>query len=177
VRTAIEALGGLDAAVCNAGFAKRQPFLDITLADWDRAQAVNLRGVFLVSQAAARHMVNTGGGAIVHVSSSTVHRPTLNTADYTAAKAGVEALTRSMAVELGKHGIRVNAVAPGLTATDMNREALKDPAFTSSRLERIPLRRIGEPEDIAGAVIFLLSDDARYVTGATVRVDAGLSIG
>jgi NAD(P)-dependent dehydrogenase (short-subunit alcohol dehydrogenase family) len=174
----VDALGGLDLLVNNAGILKRTPFLDIEEREWDAILDTNLKGYFLVGQAAARHMIDRGaGGAIVNVSSAGQLVAAPNLTHYCVAKAGIEMLTKQMALELAPHRIRVNAVCPGLIETDLNRKDIADPAFRERRLARIPLREIGTPADVAGAVVFLASSqEARLVTGASLFIDAGQTI-
>ena len=138
---------------------------------------MNLRGYFATGQEAARHMVARGaGGRIIMVSS--VNQVTVNPglAHYVATKGGVMQLARAMALELAPAGVTVNLIAPGTIETDLNRQALADPATRQARLARIPMRRLGQPEDVAGAAVFLASDAASYVTGATITIDGGLTL-
>jgi NAD(P)-dependent dehydrogenase (short-subunit alcohol dehydrogenase family) len=178
VAAAIDALGGLDLLVNNAGILRRTPFLDIEEREWDAILDTNLKGYFLVGQAVARHMIDRStAGAIVNVSSAGQIVAAPNLTHYCVAKAGVAMLTKQMALELAPHRIRVNAVCPGLIETDLNRKDIADPAFRERRLARIPLKEIGTPTDVAGAVVFLASDqEARLVTGASVFIDAGQTI-
>ena len=170
-------LGPVDILVNNAGVLKRTPFLEIPIDEWDRILHTNLRGYFIVGQAVARRMVQHGiRGCIVNVASSSSRYASLSLSHYAASKGGATMLTRSMAYELAEHGIRVNEVNPGLIETDMNRRDLADPAWRQMRLERIPLRRIGVPDDIVGAVLFLASTDAGLMTGASVAIDGGMTI-
>ena len=168
------ALGPVNALVNNAGIFKAAEFLDITEADWDAVIAVNLKGSFLVAQAVARVMVAAGGGAIVNMSSvnGTLAIPSI--ASYNASKGGIDQLTRVMALALADHGVRVNAVGPGTIATELARAAVLGSDEARQRiLSRTPLRRLGEPAEIADAVAFLLSDAASYITGEIVYVDGG----
>lgn len=177
VHAAHAALGGLPVVVCNAGMIQRKPLLEITDADWDRVHAVNLHGTFAVAQEAARLMVQAGqGGRIVMISSVNQAHANPDIAHYVASKGGIMMLARAMALELAGHDITVNLVAPGTIETDINRQALADPAFRSRKLAGVPLRRAGTPEDIAGAVLYLASTEAGYVTGSTITVDGGLTI-
>ncbi|MCY3611880.1 MAG: 3-oxoacyl-ACP reductase FabG [Gemmatimonadetes bacterium] len=171
-------LGGLDVLVNNAGILKRTPFLEIDEEEWDAILAVNLKGYFLVGQAVARRMVAAGTpGAVVNVSSAGQAVAGPNLAHYCVSKAGVEMLTKEMALELASHNIRVNAVAPGLIETDINRSDIAQDSFREGRLARIPLRLIGAPDDVVGAVVFLAAnDEARLMTGASVFVDGGQTI-
>ena len=171
-------LGGLDILVNNAGVLKRTPLLEIGEEEWDAIQNVNLKGYFLVGQAAARRMIEDGTpGAIVNVSSAGQAVAAPNLTHYCVSKAGVEMLTKQMALELAPHRIRVNAIAPGLIETDMNRADIAEADFRTRRLARIPLGVIGVPEDLVGAVVYLASnDEARLVTGASLFIDAGQTI-
>lgn len=178
VAEAYDFLGGLDILVNNAGILKRTPFMEIDEEEWDAILDVNLKGYFLVGQAVARRMAAAGtAGAIVNVSSAGQAVAGPNLAHYCVSKAGVEMLTKEMALELASHNIRVNAVAPGLIETDINRTDIAQDAFREGRLARIPLRLIGAPEDVVGAVVFLASnDEARLMTGASVFIDGGQTI-
>lgn len=170
----LQAFGRVDALVSNAGIFKAAEFLDITEADWDAVLAVNLKGSFLVGQAVARQMVAQGGGAIVHMSSvnGTLTIPTI--ASYSASKGGINQLTRVMALALADRGVRVNAVAPGTIATELAASAVLTSDEARARiLSRTPMKRLGEPAEIAAVVAFLLSDAASYITGEIVTVDGG----
>jgi L-rhamnose 1-dehydrogenase len=177
VQEVSEALGGIDILVSNAGTQKRIPFLKLPADEWRRVMRTNLDGYFLVGQAVARHMVSRNyAGVILNVTSVAQAAVAPNMTQYNVSKAGAMALTRQMAYELAAYGIRVNALAPGLTETDMNRNDLADESFRTMRLGRIPLGFIGTPEDQVGAALFLVSDAARYVTGACIHVDGGNSM-
>jgi 2-deoxy-D-gluconate 3-dehydrogenase len=169
---AVERLDRIDAAVCNAGTTVRAGVLDVSREEWDKVIAVNLGGVFEVAQAAARRMVDTGnGGSIVLIASLMSFVGGYNVAPYTASKGGVAQLAKAMSNELAGRGVRVNAVAPGYVTTEMT-ESLEE--WKRREVEaRIPLGRFAEPEEIADVIAFLLSDDARYVTGAVIPVDGG----
>ena len=171
----IECLGGLDGLVNNAGIFRAADFLDITEADWDAVIGVNLKGAFLVAQAAARHIVQAGhGGAIVNMSSVNATLAIPNIASYNVSKGGINQLTRAMSLGLVDHGIRVNAVAPGTIATELAAKAVLSSEAAKERiLGRTPMRRLGEPEEVASAVAFLLSDAASYITGEILTVDGG----
>jgi NAD(P)-dependent dehydrogenase (short-subunit alcohol dehydrogenase family) len=166
--------GRVDALVNNAGIFKAADFLDITEADWDAVLDVNLKGSFLVGQAVARAMSASGGGAIVNMSSVNGTMAIASIASYNASKGGIDQLTRVMALALADRGIRVNAVAPGTIATELARAAVLGSDEARERiLSRTPLRRLGEPSEIADVVAFLLSDAASYMTGEIVYVDGG----
>ena len=176
VGTVLEAFGAIDVLVNNAAVLFRQPFLQIPIEDFDRVLAVNLRGAFLMTQRVAEAMV-TGGirGSIVNISSLSADRAAPGLVHYQASKAGVFMLTRGTALELAPFGIRVNAIAPGLTITDLNRDLMSDPAIRAQRVSAVPLGRPGQPEDHVGAVVYLASDESAWVTGATLPVDGGLT--
>lgn len=171
-------LDGVDVLINNAGIAWREPFLDITPEHWDRIISTNLRGVFLVAQAVARHMVAEGkGGAIVNMSSTNGLGGEEDYAHYNASKGGILLLTKTMAVELGRYGIRVNAVCPGYIETPMNAsiaESLGGEEFVANYArERIPLGHAGRPEDVAAAYAFLASDEASFIHGEGLVIDGG----
>jgi NAD(P)-dependent dehydrogenase (short-subunit alcohol dehydrogenase family) len=173
----VETFGGIDLLVCNAGVLKRTPFLEISEEEWDWIQSINLKGYFLAGQAVAKQMVKQGGGgAMCMISSAGAKLAAPNLAHYNTAKAGITMLVQEMALELAPHKIRVNAIGPGLLETDLNRKDIQNPEFYNFRIARIPLKIIGVPEDVVGAVAYLLSDDARLVTGTTLYMDAGQSI-
>lgn len=171
----IAAFGRVDALVSNAGIFKAADFLDITEADWDAVIGVNLKGSFLVGQAVARRMAAQGtGGAIVNMSSVNARLAIPTIASYNASKGGIDQLTRVMALALVGHGIRVNGVAPGTIATELARQAVLTSDDAKARImSRTPMKRLGEPREVADVVTFLLSDAASYVTGETVLVDGG----
>ena len=174
LRTTVAALGAISGLVNNAGIFKAAEFLDITEADWDAVLDVNLKGSFLVGQAVAREMVKNGGGAIVNMSSvnGTLAIPSI--ASYNASKGAINQLTRVMALSLADQGVRVNAVAPGTIATELAAAAVLTSVAAKARiLSRTPLKRLGEPREIADVVAFLLSDAASYMTGEIVVVDGG----
>jgi 3-oxoacyl-[acyl-carrier protein] reductase len=173
-----QALGGIDVLVNNAGIAQREPFLAIEPAGWDRIIAVNLRGMFLVAQAVSRVLAEQGtGGVIINMSSTNGLAGEDGYAHYNASKGGVLLLTKTMAVELGGHGIRVNALCPGYIHTPLNdtiSAGLGGQGFEADYARtRIPLGRAGLPEEVAGAYAFLASDDASFIHGAALVIDGG----
>ena len=170
----LDAAGPLDILVNNAGVAITRPLLDHTAADWDAVMGVNLRGAFLMGIAAAKRMPR--GGSIINIASVLGERIIPGVAGYTAAKAGLLHLTRQMAVELARQSIRVNAIAPGYIASDINAEFFAGPAG-QAMVKRIPQRRLGQPEDLTGALLLLASDAGAHMTGSTITVDGGHSIG
>jgi NAD(P)-dependent dehydrogenase (short-subunit alcohol dehydrogenase family) len=169
-------LGPIDILVNNAGVQKRVFFLDLDESDWDWMLDVNLKGCFLVGQAVADRMKMRGRGKIINIASEAGGFPAQRMTPYCVSKAGVIMLTKCMALELAQYGIRVNALAPGLTRTDINRKDLEDEAFLKMRLARIPLGRVLNPEDLVGAAIFLASADSDMMTGMTLQVDGGRGI-
>jgi NAD(P)-dependent dehydrogenase (short-subunit alcohol dehydrogenase family) len=168
-------LGRVDVLVNNAAVMPDGPLLDVTESDWDHTFAVNVRGLFFASQEAARHMIAHGGGSIVNLSSANAVRSESPEAPYNASKAAIIAITRSIAHELGHHGIRANCVAPGETLTPEEAAEMSehDRAAEREYVRRIPLRRLGRVEDQAAAVLFLASDDASFISGETLVVDGG----
>lgn len=163
--------GELVAWVNNAGIIQRKTFLDLSVEDWDRIMEVNARGAFLGTRVAASNMVQ--GGAIVNVTSISSQIALPLTSHYGASKGAVALLTKHAALELAPLGIRVNAVAPGTILTSMTEARLSDPHQLEESLRRIPLRRVGAPDDVAGPVAFLCSREAAYITGAVLYVDGG----
>jgi NAD(P)-dependent dehydrogenase (short-subunit alcohol dehydrogenase family) len=165
--------GPIDILVNNAGIIRRGKIGDATAtADWDATLAVNLDGPYLVTLAFADQLRRTKG-AVINIGSIQSFVALPNSAAYTTSKGGVRMLTKALAIELSPHGVRVNAIGPGLIATPLNAQARQNPDYMANFQHRIPLGRIGEPADIAGAAVFLASDLARYVTGVTLPVDGG----
>ena len=172
VADCVERFGRLDVAVNNAAVHEQAALLDITLESWQRQLATDLTGVFLVCREAGRHMAERGSGVIVNVSSVHEHRPWPDAAAYCTAKAGVGMLTACAGRELAPRGVRVVAIAPGAVATEDNLERHGGLVSDETR-EQIPMGRLGTPEEIAGAVAWLASDQASYLTATTVVVDGG----
>jgi NAD(P)-dependent dehydrogenase (short-subunit alcohol dehydrogenase family) len=173
---AVEAFGGLDLLVNNAGVPMTRPAVEITRAEWELALGVNLTGTFFMSQQMGRHLIGTGRpGSIVSLASThgTVGFP--NVVAYGVATAGISHMTRVLAIEWAPHGIRVNAIAPGTTETESRAPGLADPGRRELMLNRIPLRRFGTAEEMAGAVRYLASPLASYITGQVVLLDGGLT--
>lgn len=174
VNAAVDAFGKVDVFVSNAGICPFHAFLDMPAETLKRTMEVNLHGAYFMTQAAANQMVKQGhGGAIVAISSISALVGGEFQTHYTPTKAGVHSLMQSCAIALGRHGIRCNSVLPGTILTDINKDDLADPRKREYMEGRIPLGRLGQPEDIGGAVAFLASDMAAYVTGAALLVDGG----
>jgi 3-oxoacyl-[acyl-carrier protein] reductase len=168
-------LGPIDILVNNAGIAISAGFLDQTAADWDKVIGTNLRGAFLVAQAAAKRMAERGRGSIVNIESVLGYTTMKGVAPYAVSKAGLGQMTRSMAVELARFGVRVNGIAPGYIETDINRDFFATEA--GKKLEKsIPFRRIGQPEELDGALLLLASDAGSYMSGSTLFVDGGFMV-
>ena len=168
--------GPVDILVNNAGVEIRYPSTEYDTETYDRIMNVNLKGAFFCSQRALRTMKERRWGRIVNISSVHQDRPTGNRSVYSMSKAGLNMMTREHALEFGGFGITVNTVVPGAILTDMNRGVLADPAYEAKVLQMIPAGYIAEPADVAKTVAFLVSDDSRYVNGATFHVDGGLSL-
>jgi glucose 1-dehydrogenase len=177
VHNVVKEFGRIDVLVNNAGILKRTPFLDITDDEWDAVLNTNLKGYFVCGQTVALYMRDAGvAGKIINISSIRAVQADARLAHYSVTKAGIVMLTKQMALELAPHGIRVNAIAPGLIETDLNRKDYANPALRDAILRRIPLGVVGRPEDVAGTAVFLASDDANLITGATLFVDAGITV-
>jgi NAD(P)-dependent dehydrogenase (short-subunit alcohol dehydrogenase family) len=175
VRKAVDRFGRLDGLVNNAGITSQEKSEETSLDRWKKVIDVNLVGTFCMSRAAARVMLNQRRGAIVNLASiNGLGAPAFHNASaYCASKAGVVGLTKALAKEWGASGIRVNAIAPGYIETEMTRARLQDEAYNAGIIGRTPLARIGSPVDLTGAMRFLLSDEAAYVTGQVLAVDGG----
>ena len=175
VNAVLDTFGRIDIVVANAGITHAAEFLDIEEEDFDRVLAVNLKGVFLVGQLAARQMARQGGGgAIVNMSSVNAVLAIPNQVPYVVSKGGINQLTKVMALSLAPHGIRVNAIGPGTILTELAKNAVLGNAEAEKKImSRTPLGRMGEPEEIARVAVFLASDDASYITGQTIYPDGG----
>ena len=170
----LDAFGQVDILVNNAGVTHAADFLDLTEEDFDRVLRINLKSMFLCSQAVAREMVKRGSGCIINMSSVNAELAIPNQIPYVVSKGGVNQLTRVAAIALAQHGIRVNAIGPGTILTELARNAVMgSPEARHTILSRTPLGRCGEPEEIAGIAAFLASDDASYITGQTLYADGG----
>lgn len=172
----LKKIGPLDILINSAGMENKHSFLTMPLKDWDQVLSVNLRAVFLCSQLAAQSMVKRKRGVILNISSVHAVLPWVGYAHYCASKGGLEMLMKTMALELAPKGIRVNNVAPGAIATPINESWLHDAAKVRAELKKIPLHRIGRPEEVAGAVLYLASDEASFVTGTTFFIDGGRTL-
>jgi L-rhamnose 1-dehydrogenase len=171
---AVAALGKVDVFVSNAGICPFHAFLDMPAETLERTMQVNLHGAYYMVQAAANQMVaQDAGGSIIAVSSISALVGGEFQTHYTPTKAGVHSLMQSAAIALGRHGIRCNSVLPGTILTDINKDDLADPAKRRHMESRVPLGRLGQPEDLIGPIVFLASDLAAYVTGAALLVDGG----
>jgi 3-oxoacyl-[acyl-carrier protein] reductase len=179
VAKAVAHFGGLDVLVNNAGVSLPKSLADTTTEDWDHLHAINLRALYVGMKAAQAALVASGHGAVVNLASFHAYATIGNFAAYAASKAGVLGLTRSAALELAPHGVRVNAVAPGVIHTAMTQQwldSIPDPkAALVSMIEKQPLGRLGRPEEVAAAIAFLASDDASFITGTTLYVDGGVT--
>jgi glucose 1-dehydrogenase len=174
IAATVQEFGRLDVLVDCAGISHGRNFLDLDPAEWDRIIAVNLTGMFHLGQAAARQMVRQGGGgSIINVTSQLAEVARPERAAYVASKGGGRSLTHAMALDLAAHGIRVNAIAPGPTLTGLTRASYEDPERRRATIAQIPLGRMGDPQDLVGAILFLASDESLWATGSTVTVDGG----
>jgi len=174
VAITVRAFGRLDVLLDCAGVSHGGTFLDLEHGEWERVIAVNLTGMFHLGQAAARQMVRQGGGgSIINVTSQLAEVARPERAAYVASKGGGRSLTHAMALDLAAHGIRVNAIAPGPTLTGLTRASYADPERRRATIAQIPLGRLGDPQDLIGAILFLASDESIWATGSTITVDGG----
>ena len=171
------AYGRIDILVNNAGCNVRKPALEVTPEDWDLVLDTNLRGTFFVAQAIARKMIPRAYGRIINIGSVTSVFGCAGLAPYTASRGGVKQLTMSLADDWGPHGITVNCLAPGWFRTEQNKVLYENRAWLEYICDRIPLKRPGRPDDLDGAIVFLASEESRYITGQTLLVDGGISTG
>ena len=176
VKQVIGKWGRIDILVNNAGICQFKPFLEITEEEWDRTININLKGYFLCAQAAAKEMVKQKSGVIVNIASVAMGQQGVgmpNIVHYCASKGGIVGMTEALAVELAPFNIRVNAISPGAIETPMVDLLKTDPKTMEGTLARIPLHRMGKPEEVSNLVLFLVSDDSSYMTGSTVVIDGG----
>jgi NAD(P)-dependent dehydrogenase (short-subunit alcohol dehydrogenase family) len=176
VRKTIEKWGRVDVLVNNAAIAQFKPFLEMTEEDWDRTMDINLKGYFLCAQAVSKEMVKQKSGVIINIASIAMGQtgigfPTL--VHYVASKGGVVAMTEALALELAPYGIRVNSVSPGIIDTPMVNPVRADKKTLEGILMRVPMRRMGKPEEVSNLVLFLASDASSYMTGSNVVIDGG----
>jgi len=171
------AFGQIHILVNNAGCNVRKPALDVTWADWNQILETNLRGTFFVAQAVARGMIEKGYGRIINIGSVTCVFGYAGLAPYGASRGGVRQLTMSLADDWGKFGVTVNCLAPGWFRTEQTKVLYENKEWVDYLVERIPAKRPGQPQDLDGAVVFLASEASRYVTGQTLLVDGGISVG
>ena len=173
VKTGLNSFGKIDILVNVAGTHLKSSIEDLSEQDWDRIMAVNLKGTFLCSQAVGREMIKQGGGSIVNFASIAGYTPEINSGAYSPSKAAVVSLTKLMAVEWAKYNVRVNAVGPGPIRTAMLETAFPSEAQRKQRMKSIPMNRLGNPEEVANAVVFLASDECPYITGQVLVIDGG----
>lgn len=175
VQTTVQQLGPLDIMVNNAGIEHATPFLEMPEDQWDKVLSVNLKGCFLGSQAAAKEMVKQKRGRIINISSIHEDIVFLNHAAYGASKGGMRMFMRTIAQELAQYNITVNNICPGAIETPINKQTLESSGLVQELLAEIPLNRLGTPEDVAEMAVYLASDAASYVTGASLFIDGGMS--
>ena len=176
VKAVVDKWGKIDILVNNAGICQFKPFLDLTEEEWDRTIDINLKGYFLCAQAAAKEMAKQKSGVIVNIASVAMGQQGVGfaaIAHYCASKGGIVAMTEALAIELAPFNIRVNAVAPGMIDTPMVEQAKVDPKTLEASLARVPLDRMGKPEEVSNLVLFLASDASSYITGSTIVIDGG----
>jgi NAD(P)-dependent dehydrogenase (short-subunit alcohol dehydrogenase family) len=174
VAVTVREFGRLDVLLDCAGISQGGNFLDLDHDQWERVIAVNLTGMFHLGQAAAEQMVRQGGGgSIINVTSQLAEVARPGSANYIASKGGGRSLTQAMALDLAAHGIRVNAIAPGPTLTGLTRARYADPERRRATIAQIPLGRLGDPQDLVGAILFLASDESIWATGSTITIDGG----
>lgn len=177
VKLTLEEFGKIDILVNNAGILIPGRMEQLREEDWDRVIDVNLKGVFLSCQAVGRHMIESkSGGSIINVASISAHTPEVNAGAYTPSKAGVIGLTRLLAIEWARYGIRVNALNPGPVLTPLQRKSYPSEKLLKTRNNAVPMNRHGTPEEMARLAVFLASDEASYITGADINVDGGSSV-
>lgn len=178
VEAVVAGFGRLNVLVNNAGVANRDPVTEVSEAEFDRVMAVNLKGPLMCTQAAVPHMRAAGGGSIINTVSSSAELVPRSLAIYASSKGALKVLTKAMAVDLGKYNIRANGIVPHTTITGLNRNRLSQPGVVERETVRIPLGRLAQPEDYAGAAILLASEDSSWMTGSMVWVDGGfMSLG
>jgi 3-oxoacyl-[acyl-carrier protein] reductase len=176
VKAAVDKWGKVDILVNNAGICQFKPFLELTEEEWDRTLDINLKGYFLCAQATAKEMVKKKSGIIINIASVAMGQQGIgfpNIVHYCASKGGIVGMTEALAVELAPYNIRVNAIAPGMIETPMIDSVKQDPKMIEAMLARVPMHRVGKPEEVSNLVLFLTSDASSYMTGSTVVIDGG----
>ena len=176
VKETIDKFGKVDILVNNAGIAQFKPFLELTEEEWDRTLDINLKGYFLCAQTVAKEMAKQKSGVIVNIASVAMGQVGvgfLNLAHYCASKGGIVGMTEALALELAPYNIRVNAVSPGMIETPMIDSIKENPEQEKELLKRVPMKRMGKPEEVSNLVLFLVSDKSSYMTGSIVVVDGG----
>lgn len=180
VKETINQFKKIDILVNNAGICQNKPFLELTEEDWEKTININLKGEFLMAQEVAKEMIKQKSGSIINIASIAMGQEGigfLNLVHYCASKGGVVGMTEAMALELAPYNIRVNAVAPGIIETPMINFLKTDSQSLENSLDRIPLRRLGKPEEVSNLVLFLASDESSYITGSTLVIDGGYLAG
>ncbi|HOQ15586.1 MAG TPA: SDR family NAD(P)-dependent oxidoreductase [Candidatus Paceibacterota bacterium] len=180
VKETINQFKKIDILVNNAGICQNKPFLELTEEDWEKTININLKGEFLMAQEVAKEMIKQKSGSIINIASIAMGQEGigfLNLVHYCASKGGVVGMTEAMALELAPYNIRVNAVAPGIIETPMINFLKTDSQSLENSLSRIPLRRLGKPEEVSNLVLFLASDESSYITGSTLVIDGGYLAG
>ena len=177
VQTAISRLGHIDTLVNVAGVNRRKRAETVTADDYDFILDTNLRGAFLMSREVGKHMIERKSGAQINIESLNTWMPLKGVLPYAMSKFGMQGMTRGLALEWGRHGVRVNSLAPGFILTDLTRKLWSDPEMQAWNQANAPLGRLGEPEDMVGTVIFLASKASAFMTGQTLYVDGGFSAG
>lgn len=172
-KTIMDEFGRLDVLVNNAGANVTKPAIEVTEEDWDVINDVNMKGLFFCSQEAAKIMIQQNAGKIINISSVGGVKPYKRIAPYTASKAAVIHLTRSLAAEWARYNIHVNSIAPGLISTEINQAEMENKEWLEKAIKAIPLRRLGDPKDISQIALYLVSDAANYITGQTFFIDGG----
>jgi len=176
VKKAVEKFGRVDILVNNAGICQFKPFLELTEEEWDRTLNINLKGYFLCAQAVVKEMAKQKTGVIINIASVAMGQQGVglsNIAHYCASKGGIVGMTEALAVELAPYNIRVNAISPGMIETPMIDTVKSDPKTLEAMLTRVPLRRVGKPDEVSNLVLFLASNKSSYMTGSTVVIDGG----
>jgi len=176
VRKTVEKFGKVDILVNNAGICQFKPFLELTEKDWDRTLDINLKGYFLCAQTCAKEMAKQKAGVIINIASVAMGQQGIglpNIVHYCASKGGIVGMTEALAVELAPYNIRVNAISPGIIETPMINQVKSDSKMMEAMLARVPMHRVGKPEEVSNLVLFLASDASSYMTGSTVVIDGG----